>query len=160
MEEGEKPNGRFVKGQSGNPLGRPRKVPRTHRLPSSNRVTAFEVAEMPLLMTSPGGGEPETTTFYRGVLIAMAKKALSGHAPSQRAFLDQIEKAAAAYGDSHALVQFLFREMAKLETLNDQYEATAIARKTGVLVVDQEEWDRRTLELNRKWEERRQRGFT
>jgi hypothetical protein len=90
----------------------------------------------------------------------MARKGMAGHAPSQRAFLEQVDRAAAAYGDSHALIQFLFRETARLETLVDQYEAKAVTRRTGVLEVSQEEWDRRTAELNERWEKRKQIGFT
>lgn len=151
--------GQFQKGQTGNPLGRGAKRARRHRLPVSNRLTAFEVAEKPVTVQSRSG-ELETTTIYEGVLLAMAKKALGGHAASQRAFLDQINRAAAAYGDSHELVQFLFRYTAKLETLVDQYEAAAAKTQTGVLVVSQEEWDRRTEDLNRRWAERKVIGFT
>lgn len=157
VERNEK--GQFEKGISGNPRGRGVKAPRRHRLPISNRLTAFEVAEMPVTLQDRNG-EFEQTTYYRAVLIAMARKGMAGHAPSQRAFLEQIDRAAAAYGDSHALIQFLFRETARLETLVDQYEAESLKRKGGVLVVSQEEWDRRTAELNRKWEERKQIGFT
>jgi len=151
--------GQFEKGHSGNPLGRGVKRPRRHRLPASNRLTAFEVAEMPIELKGRDG-ETEVTTYYRGVLIAMARKGMGGHAPSQRAFLEQIDRAAAAYGDSHALIQFLFRETARLETLVDQYEALAVTRRTGVLEVSKEEWDRRTAELNERWETRKQIGFT
>ncbi|MCA3698606.1 MAG: hypothetical protein IOB84_02290 [Brevundimonas sp.] len=151
--------GQFEKGHTGNPLGRGARRQRRHRLPVSNRLTAFEVAEMPIEMKGRDG-ENEVTTYYRGVLIAMARKGMAGHAPSQRAFLEQVDRAAAAYGDSHALIQFLFRETARLETLVDQYEAKAVTRRTGVLEVSQEEWDRRTAELNERWEKRKQIGFT
>ena len=156
MAEASRANGRFPKGHSGNPKGRPRKLPSRHRLPASNRMTAFEVGEMQI---SINGGS-ESTTLYRGVLISMGQKALAGHAPSQKAFLERIDRAAAAYGDSHALIQFLFRETAKLEGLVDAYEDRARASKKGVLVLSQEEWDERTAALNQRWEERKHIGFT
>lgn len=154
-----KPSGRFVKGQSGNPAGRPPKPPTRHRIPATNRMIAFEVAEMPITIKDRNGGS-EITTGYRGVILAMMHKALGGHAPSQKLFLEYTDRAAAAYGDNHALIQFLFRYAARLEGLVDAYEKRAEATKTGVLVLPQEEWDRRTAELNRLWEERKVRGFT
>lgn len=159
MEDEERSDGRFRKGQSGNPLGRPRKLPGRHRLPMVNRMAAFEVAETPITITNRNG-ERETTTVYRGVLMAVAQKALAGHAPSQKLLLQHVDSAAGVYGDTHALVQFQFREMARLEALVDAYEKKAEKQKTGVLVVSQEEWDRRMAEKNRLWEERKVRNFT
>lgn len=151
--------GQFEKGVSGNPLGRAVKPARRHRLPVSNRRTTFEVAEMPVTLQGRDG-ETVTTTYYEAVLIAMARKGMAGHAASMRAFLQHVDKAAAAYGDNHALIQFLFREQARLELLLEKYEAQSLARKGGVLELSQEEWDQRTEQLNRNWEQRKQVGFT
>ena len=156
----QKAAGRFVKGQSGNPNGRPKKLPQRHRLPASNRMTVFEVAEMPVTVNDRSSGSSEEMTLYRANLMAMGKRGAAGHAPSQKAFMAQVDKAAASYGDSHALTQFLFRETARLETLVAQYEARAQRSGSGVLVLDQEEWDRRTAELNRQWDQRKVIGFT
>lgn len=83
--------GRFVKGQSGNPLGRPRT--KHHRALSSRQARRDVLAVTEELIAVRSNGGSRLVPFHQANLQSIRMKALQGHAPSQR-YLDKLHREA------------------------------------------------------------------
>lgn len=80
---------RFVKGQSGNPAGRPRKQPRSE---------APYAAILERLVSIREGGRERKVTAIEAFLLQLAKKGIEGDGVAARTALTLIERAKAARG--------------------------------------------------------------
>lgn len=81
---------RFKPGQSGNPKGRPREVPRAE-VPSQILEDVRKVAKMEVVIKTANG--PKTVPGSVAVLFAIMKGALDGRPTALRLFLDLLMKA-------------------------------------------------------------------
>lgn len=86
-------NGRFAKGASGNPRGRPRTK---HQRAASNRQYRRDILNVteemvPIKM----GGKTRLVPFHIANLLSIRARAGQGHAPSQR-YLNQLHREAIA----------------------------------------------------------------
>ncbi|WP_324750987.1 DUF5681 domain-containing protein [Sphingomonas sp. LY54] len=125
------PDGTFPKGVSGNPDGRPKKEKPRHRMPAHNRAVVFEVAESPV--QAKIGDESVEVSAYRGVMMALAKKAMSGHTPSARLFLQELRTAAAVNGEQNSLTAWLFEEQERMQAELDRLHAILPKFNGGVM---------------------------
>lgn len=127
-----KKDGTFRKGVSGNPGGRPPKKPHRHRLPHENRRTVFEVAEASVQVRV--GEELTDASVYQGVLMSLAKKAMSGHTPSARLFLEEVRSSAYANNEQVSFFTRLLRDHQQALRELDELKAK-FAPTSGVITV-------------------------
>jgi hypothetical protein len=120
MEADRDTRGQFVKGVSGNPKGRPRKLEHRHRYPDANRATAFEVAEH-MVSYIDRDGTPAEMTAYQAILMSQVRKAMTGHTPSARLLMGHFEKAAAIHSELTQMQRQLFMENLELREQLETY---------------------------------------
>ncbi|XUU60836.1 DUF5681 domain-containing protein [Erythrobacter sp. HA6-11] len=85
------PSGRFKKGQSGNPKGRPR---------NRHREIPYD-AVLGQMVTIREGGKERRVTAAEAFLLQLTQRGLAGDSAAARASLEAIEKASAARSISH-----------------------------------------------------------
>ncbi len=83
-------SGRFKKGQSGNPRGRPK---------NRRREIPYD-AVLGQMVTVRENGKEKRVTAAEAFLLQLTQKGLAGDSAAARASLDAIEKAQASHGDS------------------------------------------------------------
>jgi hypothetical protein len=147
-------NGRFEKGQSGNPRGRPpKRAMTTHTTHSGYRATMLEVAAMPVPYVDRETGETGEISLLRANMIALGRKGAAGHAPSAKLFLEKHFEAAGVHGELLQLHRYLLEENARLELQVERLSELVPGRVTGV--VTKEEYEQLADAKARAWRERR-----
>lgn len=105
----------FKKGERRNPAGRPPKRERS-LIPRQLRNDILKVKETAVRVNTAHG--PKTLTTFEATLIALAKKAMSGHLPSIRLYIEKCELAVQQHFDAH--VEFkLLEDMEKRAVVTD-----------------------------------------
>ena len=79
-------NGRFTKGQTGNPNGRPRKRYRDPRLPATRRDAIFRVADR--MITTSIDGKTEKISLFEACLLQIAKAGATGNRIAAKNFIE------------------------------------------------------------------------
>ena len=101
-------NGRFARGSSGNPSGRPPKVLKKHSMPYNNARAVIEVAELPVRLKR--GDKTEEVTLYQAVVRSLGQRAANGDLRATRMFLDEM-KGASSFSLYHSeLVKTLLEQ--------------------------------------------------
>lgn len=151
-----KENGQFGKGRSGNPSGRPRKLGRSRSTPGY-RADVLEVGRMMVSTTNRETGEVEEISMVKAAMMALGRKALSGHAPSAKAFLDKYAEAARINGELTELHFGLLSETARLELENEKLRSMLPQQRGGVVEVsvDPERWARLVGAKVEAWQDRK-----
>jgi hypothetical protein len=93
MGERQKKTGRFEKGQSGNPKGRPRKSADRARTPKHITEIFREVAEEAVVLRGKDGELTEVSGL-RAVMRALRNKAIQGSPAAMRTYLDMAKRTA------------------------------------------------------------------
>ncbi|WP_156494597.1 DUF5681 domain-containing protein [Brevundimonas sp. GW460-12-10-14-LB2] len=152
-----KKSGRFEKGRSGNPSGRPSKRRMTHNTTAGYRLAMLEVGAMTVPMVDKATGKIDEISLVRANMIALGRKGASGHAPSAKAFLEKHAEAAGIHGELTELHRHLLRENARLEILVDHLESQISQRRGGVIhyEVPEDQWMRLAGAKEEKWRNRK-----
>lgn len=136
-----KADGRFAKGTSGNPGGRPsRKGRHSHAISAVNRRCISEAAQTQITINL--NGEQKLVSLYTANMIAMGIKGASGNTAAARLFLGQVNAAASMNGEQNELARWALREWDKTLDQLEQTEKWA-PPTSGVLVVSPEQWEAR-----------------
>lgn len=146
--------GRFQKGVSGNPRGRPPKRQTTHRTPAGYRATMLEVAATPVPFVDRETGEHGEMSLLRANMLALGRKGASGHAPSAKAFLEKHFEAAGVHGELLQLHRYLLEENSRLELQVEKLQARLPKHSGGVLQLSEEEWRERARQKEEQWRNR------
>lgn len=83
---------RFKKGQSGNPLGRPRKLPGASNSPDRSQISSWILEEGSRLVPVREGGQTTMMPAAQAVLRARGIAAMKGNRLAQREFLEEIRR--------------------------------------------------------------------
>lgn len=152
-----KKSGRFEKGQSGNPSGRPSKRRVTHNTTAGYRLAMLEVGAMTVPMVDKATGEIDEISLVRANMIALGRKGASGHGPSAKAFLEKHAEAAGIHGELTELHRYLLRENARLEILVEHLESQISQRRGGVIhyEVPEDQWMQLAGAKEEKWRNRK-----
>lgn len=103
----------FKKGQSGNPAGRKPKPVRS-LLPRQLRKDILMLGESEMRVRTPDG--EKVVSAYEAVLLRVLHKALAGHAPSMRLFIEYYNLAVFAHAEEFKK-DFAFIEMVEHENV-------------------------------------------
>lgn len=93
VEPSARPSGRFQKGQSGNPRGRPKKTPSSFAQPVESTLNALVLAESRRLITVRDGDVTRQMTVEQAIIRSENNQAIKGNAYAQRNGLARIERA-------------------------------------------------------------------
>jgi hypothetical protein len=100
--------GRFAKGSSGNPAGRPAKHKKRHSMPEINRRAAFDIAEREI--TLKANDTLQTVTLYQANLLRLAMDGANGNRNAARLFIAEVNRAASMEWQNSAIVEMLLSE--------------------------------------------------
>lgn len=103
----------FKKGQSGNRAGRRPKAVRS-LVPRQIRKDIIGLGESEMRVRTPDG--ERVVSAYEAVLLRLLHKALAGHAPSMRLFIEHYGQAIAAHAEEFK-DEFAFIEMVEHENV-------------------------------------------
>lgn len=156
-KSGAKKSGRFEKGRSGNPRGRPSKRRVTHNTTAGYRFTVLDVGATKVPAIDKATGEIEEITLVRANILALGLKGASGHAPSAKAFLEKHAEAAGIHGELTELHRHLLKENARLEILVEHLESQISQRRGGVIhyEVPEDQWMQLAGAKEEKWRNRK-----
>ncbi len=121
MAEQRNENGTFRPGVSGNVNGRPKKGSEKARFPQHFRDMIREVGEEKITLTR--GGEEITLSAAKAILLTLRNKALTGHVPSLRLYL-QLSMDNAEHEWRHILGMLHWKDIAG-EVLEENKELRA-----------------------------------
>lgn len=133
MEDERDEAGRFRKGVSGNPNGRPLKVEKHHSMPLLNQRSAFDVAEQPVTVTV--NGAQKTMTLFEANLYQIGMKGARGELAAAKAFVAMVARDAKDYERSISLVDMFHQENRILRAELDELKTRYPRQNGGVLVL-------------------------
>lgn len=138
MEDERDDAGRFRKGVSGNPSGRPLKTVKRHSAPVHNQRATFDIAEQ--LVTVTVDGERQSMTLYQANLYRLGLKGASGDGAAAKAFVDRVDRSAKSQENEMAPQLLLIEENKELKAILADYQRRHPPRTGGVLVLEEEEF--------------------
>lgn len=137
MEDERDEAGRFRKGVSGNPDGRPRVRPKTHDLPTGNRRSFFEAMERKIPVRSANG--VKEMTAYEVILASLVNKAASGNFQAAKLLLAEGNRAAKENEESLVAVGTLWERIFAQEAELAEWRRRHPKQNGGVLVLPPKE---------------------
>jgi hypothetical protein len=132
-EDARDESGRFRKGSSGNPNGRPTKQSKFHSLPPTNRRSIFEVVEQQVSVRTSAGEEKKT--IYEAILTKLAVEAAKGDRQAMKMVLAEVHRAASENERTLSLVGMLQDQIQQLQDQLAAWERRYPSQNGGVLVM-------------------------
>ena len=133
MEDERDDAGRFRKGVSGNPNGRPTKQAKFHSLSTMNRRSIFDIVEQEVSVRS-GSGE-EKKTLYEAIFSKLAVDAAKGDRQAAKMVLAEVHRAAKENEYTLNMVAMLQEQNQQLREQVAAWEQRHPTQRSGVLVM-------------------------
>ncbi len=137
MEDERDDAGRFQKGVSGNPKGRPRKERKYHGTPVMNRLSIFRIMEQEVPVRSTDG--VTTKSLYEAIFEKAAYMAAAGDRQAMKMVLAEANRAAEDNEKQLDTIEYLKMRIAMLEIDLAEWESKYPRQTHGVLVMPAKE---------------------
>lgn len=131
-------NGRFAKGQTGNPKGRPFKRDRDPKLPAARRDAIFRVADR--LIPINLDGKTEKISIFEACILQLGRAGAMGNRISAKDFI-QMAMATSETDLTHRVITMnMINRMNAIEEENEVLRAKS-GTQSGVFVAPKEFWE-------------------
>lgn len=137
MEDERDETGRFRKGVSGNPKGRPTKERKYHGTPVMNRLAIFRIMEQEVPVRSADG--VASKSLYEAIFEKAAIMAAGGDRQAMKLVLDATNRAAEENEKQIDTIESLKMQIAMLEIDLREWERNYPRKTHGVLVMPAKE---------------------